>query len=296
MRQEENMRLMSGVLIWLLLMAVIPGCVENPVRTMFTEAPDSEASSVRVDRTSIANAPEITALPKDMFNATVTNGKLSWCVKVANMGSKRTYACGTLTIYAETGEVLFIDFGGTVEAAEAPDKPVTMEFRADDVIIDAMPKDWKIAKVDGKDKVSCVLIPGAGCETPTTRIAGNWPKTTITINYRLDTPTETVLTHLPVVIKPTVEQLDIPATKFRSTLTLKNDNPSDVIVTVMLRFTVTGSGGSPAGESGTRERTVRVPAFKQVTAKDIDYAVSRPMVNGQEMHLRTFIVKQVVVE
>jgi len=127
---------------------------------------------------------KISAQPIDNFRdytVEAKNGKLTWSVTLKNDGKKRAYATGIITVYTNVNAVVFIEFGSTVDPKDAKDATKTGEIVVGekDAVVEGMPKDWLCTKD------SCMIVPGAGCET-SYGVAGNWPVTPFWKKYRAE--------------------------------------------------------------------------------------------------------------
>jgi hypothetical protein len=114
------------------------------------------------------------ACEKTDFTASVKDGKLTWSTTVKNGTDKRTYACGLLTIVTDANATVYVDFGSTVDNGKE------VKLGETSAVIDGMPNAWNILHSN------MIIVPGAGCETPTTHVAANWPETAFFAKHRVE--------------------------------------------------------------------------------------------------------------
>lgn len=224
------MRNTLGICLAIVVMLVIIGCTGGP-RTDWTMT--TSQNGVVTGVTNV-EAPEAVNLDPAKFDIQIKDGKISWRADVENNTALRTMVMGVMTsVTADPSGTLGLTFSGTVEAKS------TATFTDSTAVTGGLPAGIKIIRTN------VAIIPGAGCETPTTHVPGNWPVQALKSEAQF-TPVAQRTVIAPRVILAPEFTIDITGIeidekggkKYFWVLTCENkeDVPVDLTVTVQWSF------------------------------------------------------------
>lgn len=187
---------MKAVFSVLILLVLFAGCTSG-TSSSFTVTTKQDGKVTDVRETEVSS---MTAISPESVHVSVDKGKLTWWVIVGNATDKRTFCTGQITAVTDPIGTLTINFSGTVE----PNTP-SIKLGRSDVDVNGMPLDYKIIKYN------CLVIPGAGCETPTTRVRGNWPEVPLTVDYEANLSNfRTAMKEIPApVLSASIDSIEI---------------------------------------------------------------------------------------
>ena len=223
-----------------LLVSVVVGCVaSNGKSTWKMTTTDRDGKVIQVCE---VEAPE-SNIPRDQYDVVIKDGKVSWWVKANNPGSLRTKAMGELGVYTENPVGFFcVKFEKSVEGK------TNEVIGQNNIVVEGVTKDTKIAVGEkGTAKINPMLIIGVGCETPTTKVPGNWPLVALNVDpIKLDTSdktTKVILIPAPTftVEMPEIDINESGGTKFYYKVIAKNNEA--VAVSIKIRTTWTVDSG-----------------------------------------------------
>jgi hypothetical protein len=189
---------------------------------------------------------EATGVDRSRYDVVIRDGKVSWWVKACNPTNKRALYMGQFDCILEPPAVLTVKFSGTVKPAST-EKPETILERTN-VIVPGLPVGSRIVKLNA------ILVPGVGCETPTTHVAGNWPETAVSSTELYTTAEQPNIIVIPAPgLSIDISGIELNADggkKFQWSCSAKNNESRSVVLLVQVSWTLdTGERVAPQGVS-----------------------------------------------
>ena len=263
--------------LFLLPPIVVSGCLGGGGGDfLVTEFKDGKAVG------SYSTSSQPTDLSRDKIMVKVSpEGKLSWSVNVDNPSDKRGYCTGVLGIVTDSLAVIEVKFGSSVEAG-SKDAPIG----ENDVAIKDLPAGWKVHSYNAS------VTPCAGCETPTTHVKGNWPRTPMSATYEVHKPapvTKEVGEPAGIKLSAEIIQSDFTGKKFTAQVVAKSSLDKEVVMDLTLTFVGLDADDKPMVVGGKpvenkKETTLGVKAFSTSKERTVDVAFD-VKVKSCEVHI-----------